>query len=175
MVPLVVASALKKVPVHIDLRSSGAITASDKAKVDAAAEVVRTKGPDAIIQLGAADHNAALPALEAIRGWAFHMANQERRDYAAKVYQELAGRPPLDTPGVVVAMNGRTANTNSSTGGGVLDTVGGWLTRVTEGPSTNIGTAAGAAAGEKVKGTIVLVGVLLAAALVVAVVLIKRR
>jgi hypothetical protein len=159
----------------VDLRTSGAITKSDFAKIDAAAEVVRTKGPNAIIQLGAADHNAALPALEAIRGWAFHMARQERRDYAAKVYQQLAGCPPLDTPGVVAATNGPTVNTTTTDGGGVLDTVSSWVTQVTNGPSKRIGTAAGDAAGEKVKGTIIVVGALLAAALVVAVVLIRRR
>lgn len=168
MVPFV-SSVLSKAPVHVDLRTSGSITASDKAKVDAAAEVVRTKGPDTII---VAD-GVSKTAIEAIQHWAFYMAKQDRRDYAARVYQQLTGRPPVDTPGVVAAKNGPTANTNAS--GGVLDTVGNWVTRVTQGPSENIGTAAGAAAGEKVKSTIVLVGALLAAALVVAVVLIKRR
>lgn len=163
------ASALQKIPVHVDLRTGGAITASDKAKVDAAAEIVRTQGPNTPLT---ADKGQTMAAIDWIRTWAFHMAKQERRDYAASVYQQLMGRPPVDTPGIVAAQNGPVAG-GPKPGTGILDTLGSIFTQITGPAADRAGAAAGAANAEALKGTLLLVGVGIAA--VVVVFLVARR
>lgn len=83
----------------------------------------------------------------------------------------LTGGQIKNTAGVIPPSKGQPAGSS----GGILDTISSWVDKVTKGPSENVGMAAGAAAGEKVKGTILLVGVVLAIGLVVAAVYARRR